>query len=617
MQVAVNDASVLPPYPIPYASLVREITPILNEDRTPQPLIYRDMVVAIPYTDSIKPPLFEDAREGVLYAYEDSLPERDGAAILRVVIPDGQYRDSSMTALPPLWVTNILLTDTDLFTVVPDEYTEYLNPVEDPPEAPPEDPVFYYDGWKHNKIRNMTCSFREPPLGLPPTVYPEIPEGAIRDSYDPAQMLVVISTNVEHPDGGMYYSTRAITLAMDTGAVQSTVELFGDLVNVDASGGFIHETETGSEVAQTPTAVYHYAACGKAVPLVTVGLNTVEGLTEPVTWTAWEEPQTEFHGQATAPAISYGKEVPGSTKFSLVYAGGTRTEFNLGTWCPVRPVMRGMWAFQYFQRNQIFMYNHNDRAQATGTVLPGGFRWNRTSFDVSLVREADVPVEDRDMQWCDETLFNKTTCRRIVDIAKCSTQRIACPIGNGKIAILACPMSQQATGMELEWSVIVAHESTGAFIEERGKVFGTEKYPLESSNWISMTVQRLEKANQEGTITTEAIIVVSIQRQKIAFPFMKDGMMDGMDYVPDDDPEAYYVDGPGSGDNMAMHLAQDSNTAPIFADRNTELDIYTDWGTEHRISSDGGVTWRTLVKDAAGDAFFLSNGLLATSTELT
>lgn len=592
------------PYRTPYAVCIREIEPEIK-DGVELPLRYRDVLVVIPYIDSTKPELFDRVKEDTGL---EELPRLCGFTVVRAHMPYDYENVIGEQELEITWFKDVSILDSNVEDVVPEEYLRFVVELEDiyhlTTDVVPEDPEstmtypLYFEGHEANYVLSMSYAVREPPLGDPPNPLPELPDGALPVNYDPAQLLVVQTTithkytpangttrtNLEIPVDPeeetliqLYVSTRAYTFNLANGAY-TEIELDGTLVQHQGRADLEipPEDDTGIKFP----VYYTYAAVGQAVPCVKIEVDT--------STVAYKD--KEWSSEDTIDQIQNyeGAETKGSTKFVLVYPGGTKTEFNLDTWCPIRPVMRGL-SWGLYLSNMVFHYDMNDPEAVTKTITASGFAPGVYFFDRDPLAEEIV-----DMEWLDHSLLRQRTMRRFCEPDLCSSQKIAGSIGNGKIAILCCPMAQKETAAKLDWSIIVAYEDSGEFIEERGIVF--EQQPLESSCWLSMTVQKPEIANLDtGEIIQEAVIVVSLQKPRMAYKFQE--------------VEGYNQ----PSDNILMHLIQNRNYT--FPRERVDPDaVVTDASTEQKISTDGGRTWKFLIKDMPGDCYYMGNQLAPRDT---
>lgn len=593
-------------YDVPYAVCIREIEPEVYNGQE-LPLRYRDVLIVIPYVDSRQPAEYERVYEE---AGIDDLPVAHGFTVVRAHLPYDYENETGEQTLDVTWFKDVSMLDSDVEKVVPAEYVSFVIDCDGvyydghntpwPTPTPPSELTFpqYYEGYEHHYILSMSYAVREPPLGEPPATPAPLPEGALPINYDPAQLLVVqtsVTTVYTPANGGSrdnwnlgpggdpdyvapndpavvsyYISTRAYTFDLVAGAY-TEVELDGTQIRAD---GYYDDIGLPEDDPGVKFPVYYaYAAVGQAVPCVKIEVDTNPALYADKEWA---------HSDALSALQNFeGQETQGSTKLVLVYPGGTTTEFNLGTWCPVRPVMRGM-PWSYYISLMVFSYDHNDPDRVSKTItmpdfVPKGFFFDRD------------PLQDpvTSLTWLDGSLIRQKTMRRFCEPPLCSSQKIAGALGNGKIAILCCPMEQKETAVKLDWSIVVAYEETGVLIEERGIVF--EQLPLESSCWLSMVVQKPEIANLDtGEIIQEAVIVVSLQKPRVAHDFI----------------EAEGYNRPS--DNIAMHLVQNRNyTFP--RERVDPDELVTDASSEQKISTDGGRTWRVLIRDMPGDGYYMGS----------
>lgn len=592
-------------YDTPYAVCIREIEPEIHNGQE-LPLRYRDVLMVIPYIDSRQPAEYERVKEDTGIT---SLPFAHGFTVVRAHLPYDYENETGEQALEVTWFKDVSMLDSNIEKVVPAEYVAFVVELDGvyydgtkmwPTPTPPSELTFpqYYEGYEYHHILSMSYAVREPPLGEPPATPPPLPEGALPENYDPAQLLVVqttLTTVYDPANGGSrdnwnlgpggdpdyqepndpamvyyYVSTRAYTFDLVAGAY-TEVEIDGTQVRAD---GLFDDVGLPEDDPGVKFPVYYtYAAVGQAVPCVKVEVDTKPSLFADKDWS---------HTDSLSDLQNYeGNETPNSTKFVLVYPGGTTTEFNLGTWCPVRPVMRGLVWSDYISL-MVFSYDNNDPDAVSKTItrpdyFPKAFFFDRDPLEDPIVS----------MRWLDNSLIRQRTIRRFCEPQLCSSQKIAGALGNGKIAILCCPMEQKETAVKLDWSVVVAYEESGAFIEERSIVF--EQQPLESSCWLSMTIQKPEIANLDtGEIIQEAVIVVSLQKPRVAHHFVE--------------AEGYNR----ASDNIAMHLIQNRNyTFP--RERVDPAELVTDASSEQKISTDGGRTWRVLIRDMPGDGYYMGS----------
>lgn len=623
------------PQPMRYAfgACIRKIPEEDEEDQKPW---YDDAVVVIPYVDcekdvgaisalwdldtDLEPKQtdFTHLRAGVQF-----LREEHGFTVMRLrmtrvedttTIHPGDRRE-----LGVLWASNKKFTAMP-GRIAPTEVRAWLRPPYDmftPPVVIPGmvNPV---TGFEAHSFVCMGSAVREPDIAPPLRVAPT----AVPNPVTPAQLTMVVTTYTmfytdnqkdrfyeeippeeapeepppapPEPQPKFCLSTQVYTYDLASGnssrtALVPDVEryLTGALAPIpapDPETTFDLEAFLAGSNQEFPV-FWTYAGAGQAVPCVSVTVDSYVDKDDV------RLSNTDFKGY----------EIEGTTEFHMVYPGGYKIKYALDNWCPVRPFMRGgassaMGFYPYITPFGRTIYNTNVTDGITSLIwdIPnkdaGG--WDGGYDDTS-----DSPLRiDED----DETENVWKTRKREYNLQNCGSQFIAAQLGNGKVALLVCPMAQQWGAVKLDWYVAICAENSGQLLSEPTLVF--EQLPLESCQWVSIVVQRPERTELniefgkgDGVITCH----LTTPRRAILQPEWV--------YNTTRPPIRKRV-----GYNPFMHLAQHRSENAWAGGRlndATKEQFNIDYKSETRISTDSGATWAVMLTDVAGDAFYLGNSL--------
>jgi hypothetical protein len=386
--------------------------------------------------------------------------------------------------------------------------------------------------WDESEITSYACSVREPVTDEVPAAT-EVP---VTDA--PAQLLTVLSCNVRQrtvetsptPDTfELRYGVVALTTELADGATTETVVTVSDPITSYDDFDFYSV----------------YASAGRCVPVVRQPF--VDMSTPMPSW------PTEFNGYIDSADVT----------LHMIYPGGTKIDYVLDGWVPPFPVMRGI--NTYPSRYTQFQYYPDT-----------------------------VGSESRTVELASSEPFPSTTDlwnRRTVAAYQTGAQRIAAYMGNGRVACLLTDGALINSGTTVSWSLGVVAESTGALVEIRSQVVAD--LPLESSNWVSVNVIEPERADVDGNVTTEAVLVVAVNSPGA----INDVPPYNVAKVED------WLHGRGVGGDFPRSEAQ------LFDDFNCSSADYPEFHRYVMISRDGGRNWDRVMEDVGAEVYCLGTAL--------
>lgn len=587
-----------------------------------------DMVVVAPVVRTRVPPQNPDATP-------ESVTQLYGHA---VIVADLSITDEQRQTEASEFPAVIKTSDHRLLT----DYAGLVSPGMTYPQAArevePDEFGFYpvvewepekcYTNW----IRQLSATVVESASDTPPDPIPPTPPDERPAYYGDTKILVLSSTVHTYSDSSglfpNFYTQRATTLhtytLSDSGLSHSETVLDtstklirekfllhegGDpdfYPDYDVSTYPLEMIFEGRRVGYTAENSlvdirYCYAPSGPGLPTVVI---TVDARGEAAESDAAMEllPATDIGHMPPGESVltitdigsSYeGDLVGGSARFEMVYADGEIVAYDLGGYAPPRPLLKGVHFDGYFSQKPVFTYNSSVLGDENRTVY---FPQVTPSYPIGNPAGAEPTRSDYafyDTPSNYEGPSKQSTRRRIITEAEGPiTQKIHAHCGAGVTAVLVT--DEVITGVTCAWYVAMAKESSGELMYVGGNIFTDSKFgdqlPLESSNWISLSLLRPMKRDADGNITQEAVLLCSIQppRQVVA---------------------GYGVNVKGGDEaGLSIHLYQGRLYSITMTDAISErrhIDTYS----EQRISRDSGRTWQTFIKGMPGDGFYLGSAL--------
>lgn len=405
-----------------------------------------------------------------------------------------------------------LLTDYPDLTDAGQQFDAYSAPSD---MGATENSLIIPDCYRPNIILQMSSAVLEPLSDTAPETPRDLHPGERPDYYGATKVISAITFEYYHsdpesigdefPTSPYYDGGGAFQARPDSGSLYKTVctRLFTHELSEDGTAFSVSSVEVAKvtqylgwvnvRAVADPAYVYHawpyiftdtgidtpvstassttfdmhylYCASGSAIPMVAITLDE---------WLPAQE-----YGVACI-----GQQATGTDTFKLAYPDGEITSFDLGSYHPPRPVMRGALFSNYFGEFPTFQYDTSTPFAETMTVNGSAVGTNPSSGRFTELSVATI------------------------------NQKIHAHIGNGKIAILATNGTD--TDVVLDWSVIKCYESTGQLTGEASAVVFAG-LPLESSNWISMTCLSAEIGDSEGNVSVPAVLLCSLQRPRTLF----------------------------------------------------------------------------------------------------
>lgn len=500
----------------------------------------------------------------------------------------------------------------------------------------------YCDASERNHIVCLTAGFRQRKVVEPPEEPPVLKPGERAPYYGLPQIITAVSTvhayhdppvpDKEFPyegDEGPPESTRYLvyahmlfvgTIGADGTYTEAGYELESSTHTAQMfSEEFLHPGEDvprGVYFSHPPGAIYKhyfYMPCADGIPAVIVPTDE---------WLLGTDnaPLLANPRDASFIGFQHVDQIEFAIFFPEVGNGYTKVVYDLNGHEPPRPIMYGLdnhmarWCSTNGYPLGFFQYRREDfsgigasysaisqtRFTNSGIGLednPGPNFGQQETPDLPegmvLVAETD---DDPDAQ------VKRYACRRLTNSAT-DQQRIHGQIGVGRIAVLATN-NAGAESVFCDWSVVVCHESTGAFVRVSApipRVYDERGYPLESSNWISLNVVSHEETNADGDVVKPAILVVSIDRSlHIAH---NNGDSDALGHKYPNGKNRPYI--------AVVHGHRSSGKLQEVAWPRSGFDDINNINTRALkfISSDGGETWLKFLENIPGDIYYLGNKL--------
>ena len=613
------------PY-IPYDAVMNPPMSFMIRNKTTKKIT--DMVVVSPVVRTRVPPLHPTATpESVSQLYGHAVIVAD------LSITDEQ-RETNASEFPAV----IKASDHRLLT----DYTGLVSAGMTYPQAAREvelDEFGFYPvvDWEPEKcytnwIRQLSAVVIESETDTPPDPLPPTPPDERPAYYGDTKILVLSSTVHTYSDSSglfpNFYTQRATTLhtytLSDSGLSHSETVLDtstklirekfllhegGDpdfYPDYDVSTYPLEMIFEGRRVGYTAENSlvdirYCYAPSGPGLPTVVI---TVDARGEAAESDAAMEllPATDIGHMPPGESVltitdigsSYeGDLVGGSARFEMVYADGEIVAYDLGGYAPPRPLLKGVHFDGYFSQKPVFTYNSSVLGDENRTVY---FPQVTPSYPIGNPAGAEPTRSDYafyDTPSNYEGPSKQSTRRRIITEAEGPiTQKIHAHCGAGVTAVLVT--DEVITGVTCAWRVAMAKESSGELLYVGGNIFADSKFgdqlPLESSNWLSLSLIQPMKKDSSGNITQEAVLLCSIQ-------------------TPRKSVSGYGVSVKGGEDDgLPIHLYQGrlySQTMKNTVSLRRHIDTYS----EQRISRDSGLTWQTFIKDIPGDGFYMGSAI--------
>lgn len=352
---------------------------------------------------------------------------------------------------------------------------------------------------------------------------------------------------------------------------------------------------------------YFYMPCADGIPAVIVPTDEWLFATDNV-------PLEETPGETAFIGHQYLDQIEFAIFFPEAGNGYTKVVYDLNGYEPPRPIMYGLskvmarWCSTNGEPLGQFSYRREDFSPVTlySTILqttrPAADEMSQLEGSPgpnfgerdALVPPEGMVIEDPEVQYFSSRRFTN---------AATDQQRIHGQLGVGRIAVLATN-NAAADSVFCDWSVVVCHESTGAFVRVSApipRVYDERGYPLESSNWISLNVVSHEETNADGDVVKPAILVVSID--KSLHVAHNNGDRDALGHMIGDGENRPYI--------AVIHGHRSSGTLQELVWPRTGYDDENNLNTKALkfISSDGGETWLKFLENIPGDIYYLGNKL--------